>query len=120
MNIGDYLKNLRQDHGWTQKEAAERAGIHHATISAYERNAINIPSDKLELLAELYGVSPGEIINASGVKPDIFKTLKLTVSQVKRESGIADYQALPDLLKSLLASAAMEAVREFYNSLPDK
>lgn len=118
MDKGTYLKNLRLDKGWTQVEASKYTGIHNSTISAYERNAINIPSDQIEHLAEVYGVTPGDIMNAGEKIPDTFKTLKLTVGRVKKETGISDYQALPDQLKGLLASAALEALREFYNSLP--
>lgn len=120
MTRGMYLNNLRRKKGLTQVDAAALVGVHHSTISAYEKDTINIPSDKLEKLAEVYGVSPADILNAGSKQLDVFKTLKLTANQVKLDTGIQSYSALPDQLKGLLATAALEALKVFYDSLPDK
>lgn len=119
MKRGLYLKALRAESGLTQQQVADMTGLHHSTISAYERNAVNIPSDQLEKLAEIYGVSPGDIMSAGSKQLDVFKTLKLTVARVQKETGISDYQELPDQLKGLLSTAALEALKAFYNSLSD-
>lgn len=120
MDRGKYLKTLRIEHGLTQREVADRIGVHLSSINKYENNSVDIPTGKIEKLAEIYGVTPGEIINAGSKPVDVFKTLKLTITRIQLDSGISDYQELPDELKGLLASAALEAVRAFYNSLTDK
>lgn len=118
MDRGMYLRNLRQQKGMTQSEVAKLVGVHHSTISTYEQNSVNIPSDKLEKLAEVYGVSPADILIAGSKPLDVFKTLKLAANQVKIDTGIKDYSSLPDQLKGLLATAALEALKAFYDSLP--
>lgn len=120
MTRGLYLKSLRIEKGLTQNKAAELIGVHHSTISAYEKDAVNIPSDKLEKLAEIYGVEPGQIMNAGAQLVDVFKALKLTAGRVKRETGISKYDYLPDQLKQLLASAALSALETFYDGIPEK
>ena len=120
MTVGEYLRELRVQNGWTQAEAGERSGLALSTISAYERDTINIASDKIEKLASVYGVSPGDIMNAGLRTPDIFKTLKITIADVRHKSQITNYKDLPNDLKALIASAALDAVAEYYNSLPNK
>jgi transcriptional regulator with XRE-family HTH domain len=46
MNRGLYLKNLRLNAGLTQAQTAEIVGVKHSTISAYERETVNIPSER--------------------------------------------------------------------------
>lgn len=116
MDRGSYLKSLRLGKGMTQVQAGKLVGVDHSLIGKYEKNSVNIPSDKLEKLAEVYGVAVGDIMSAGGKTLDHFKSLKLVVSKVKNETGIQDYQNLPDELKNVLTSAALEALRSFYNA----
>lgn len=120
MDRGLYLKKLRVEKGLTQKEVAALIGVHLSSIGKYEQNAVNIPSDKLEKLAEVYGVTPGDLMSAGSKPLDVFKTLKMAVSRVKNDTGISEYRMLPDRLKSLLASAALEALENYYDNLPNK
>jgi transcriptional regulator with XRE-family HTH domain len=57
MTISERIRQLRQEHRWTQVELAERLGIHQKQVSAYERG-VNLPStDVLIKLAEAFDVS---------------------------------------------------------------
>lgn len=119
MNRGDYLRHLRQNVGLTQQEVAEKLGVHFSSIYKYEKNTAKLSADKLERLAEIYGVTPGEILSAGVKKLDYFKTLKLTIAKTKKATGISDYAQLPDDLKNILANAALEALKAFYNDLEE-
>ena len=68
MDRGSYLKSLRLGKGMTQVEAGKLVGVDHSLIGKYEKNSVNIPSDKLEKLAEVYGVAVGDIMSAGGKK----------------------------------------------------
>lgn len=74
MTIGDKLKKLRFDSGKTQEEVGKIVNISKQTLYKYENNIItNIPSDKIEKLAEVYSVSPAYLmgwITESNLKGD--------------------------------------------------
>ena len=59
MLIGERIKQLREANSLTQEELAKRLETSKQTIYKYENQVItNIPSDKIELLAKIFNVSP--------------------------------------------------------------
>ena len=59
--LGEYLRNLRKSHGYTQEYVASQLNIIHQTYSHYETGRISPPADALYLLARLYHI-PAESI----------------------------------------------------------
>lgn len=58
-SIGERLKALRLKAGLTQEEVGQHAHISKQTLYKYENGIVtNIPSDKIELLATIYNVTP--------------------------------------------------------------
>ena len=51
------IRNLRIDHGLTQKQIAEVLNVKQNTYSQYEIGVLNYPVDVLIKLADYYGVS---------------------------------------------------------------
>lgn len=63
MAKGERIKALREQFGMTQDELAEKLGTTKQTIFKYETDVItNIPSDKIEKMAELFGVDPSYLM----------------------------------------------------------
>lgn len=63
MGIGERLKKLRTDHDFTQEEVANKLKTTKQTLHKYENGIItNIPADRIEKLALIYGVSPAYIM----------------------------------------------------------
>lgn len=59
MTIGERIKIFRENAHMTQDELAEKIGTTKQTIYKYENNIItNIPSDKIERLSDIFGISP--------------------------------------------------------------
>ena len=57
MSLGDRIKRLRQERGWSQAQLGLRLGIHQKQISGYERD-VHVPSTEVLIkLAELLHVS---------------------------------------------------------------
>ncbi|MGG3840797.1 helix-turn-helix domain-containing protein [Paenibacillus thiaminolyticus] len=52
MSIGERIKELRIQRGFTQGDLSERIGVNRATLSGYERNTIIPPSNTLLDLAK--------------------------------------------------------------------
>lgn len=77
MTIGERIKLHREKANLTQDELAKQLNTTKQTIYKYENNVVtNIPSDKIEKMAELFGVNPGYLMgwegdHFSGEKTDI-------------------------------------------------
>lgn len=63
MNIGDRIKAARVEKGLTLEQLGKAAGIGKTTILRYETGVItNIPSDRIERIAEALSVSPAYLM----------------------------------------------------------
>ena len=61
--VGERIKSLRERNNLSQTELADKIGVSKQTLYKYENNIItNIPSDKVEAIATLCGVSPAYIM----------------------------------------------------------
>lgn len=63
MTIGERIKKLRIEHEMTQEELGEKIGTIKQTINKYENGTItNIPIDKIEAIAKVFGVKEAYIM----------------------------------------------------------
>lgn len=63
MNKGERIKELREHIGLSQVQLADKIGVSKQTLYKYENNVItNIPSDKIEAIAELCNTTPAYIM----------------------------------------------------------
>lgn len=63
MTKGERIRKLRTAKGISQSELAKRLNTTKQTISKYEKGIVtNIPSDRIEIMANLFGVSPQHIL----------------------------------------------------------
>lgn len=62
------IRNLRVDHGYTQKRIAEYLNIRQNTYSQYEIGVLNYPIEVLLKLADFYGVSVDYLLGRTDVK----------------------------------------------------
>ena len=61
--IGNKLKSLRENKKLTLDEVAKKIGTSRQTLFKYENGIVtNIPSNKIEDLAGIYGVSPAYLM----------------------------------------------------------
>ena len=61
--IGLRVKRLRESKNFTLEEVGNRINASKATVQRYESGVITkIPSDKVELLAKVFNVTPGYIM----------------------------------------------------------
>ena len=62
------IRDLRNDHRYTQKEVAEYLNVKQNTYSQYEVGVLNYPVDVLCKLADLYRVSVDYLLGRTTVK----------------------------------------------------
>lgn len=64
-NLGQRLKELRIENGYTQKQIAEKLGINSVTYLHYEKEQREPPLSLLADIARLYGVTVDYILGLS-------------------------------------------------------
>ena len=63
MSTGSKIKELREKTGMTQVQLADKINVSKQTLYKYENDIItNIPSDKIEAIAQVCGVTPSYIM----------------------------------------------------------
>lgn len=63
--LGQYLKSLRKAKGYTQEFVASHLGISRQAYSHYETNRVVPPNDICYMIANLYSISPEQLITFS-------------------------------------------------------
>jgi transcriptional regulator, XRE family len=92
-SVGARLKALRLDRGLTQDEVGQRVLVSKQTLYKYENDIVtNIPVDKIEMLAEVYNVTPAYIMGweqspapASDDLPDVSPTGQKIDARTRRQ-----------------------------------
>ena len=59
--FGDRIRAIRNDHGWSQEELADRAHLHRTYIGSVERGEQNLSLINIERLAATLGISLAEL-----------------------------------------------------------
>ena len=57
MEINERMKDARTEHGYTQREIAEKLNMTQQQYGLYETGKRDIPAQKIKELAEIYNVS---------------------------------------------------------------
>lgn len=100
MTVGERIKKLRNKSGLNQVDFATKINVSKQTLYKYENNIItNIPSDKIEAVADLCHVSPAYIMgweDKDGLnkrdKRDIKKDIDAIIEKISnKELGPAAY-----------------------------
>lgn len=117
-SIGNKLKSLRENKKLTLDEVAQKIGTSRQTLFKYENGIVtNIPSNKIEDLAGIYGVSPAYLMgweddkhirNTSAHGTAFFGNATPTVIQsaeykaikfsIKKEAGLTPFSVADNAL----------------------
>ena len=116
INLGSYVRRLREEKGLTQNELATAAALENKqSISAIETGRAGIPNERLAVFADALGVDRAEFVKQVlrwsdpwayaclwGMDAQLRQEISLTPERVNkrhgpRHSSAADYQfSLPD------------------------
>lgn len=61
MNIGQIIRSLREEKGWSQETLALEAGMTTSHLSRIERGERRLPTTRLDSLAAALGTSPAAV-----------------------------------------------------------
>lgn len=88
MTVGERIKELRLKLGVSQVDFADKINVSKQTLYKYENDIItNIPSDKIEKIADVCGVSPAHIM---GWDNDYYRT-DIEISGLNGLTSILEY-----------------------------
>ena len=62
--LGQNVRRLREEQGWSQEDYADRAGIHRTYVSDIERGRRNPTITVVEKLARPFGVTAGQLLDS--------------------------------------------------------
>jgi len=60
--VGENIRRLRKQAGWSQEELAEAAELHRTYIGAIERGERNVSLENIVGIAHALGVLPSELL----------------------------------------------------------
>jgi transcriptional regulator with XRE-family HTH domain len=63
LSLGDRMRELRQERGWTRAALAEHAGLHESVVTAVE-DGVTVPvgMDAIQRLAGAFGLMPADLL----------------------------------------------------------
>lgn len=102
MTKGERIKQLRERAGLTQEELAAKLKVTKQTIHKYEKNIVtNIPSDNIEVLANILDSTPEYILGWKKVTPEEQKNNDTMADIIVRMRTDADFLSVVELLNNL-------------------
>lgn len=57
MTLGEKIKKLRSEKGWSQQQFADKLEVHRKTVAFYEQDKTKPPADIIQTMAGLFEVS---------------------------------------------------------------
>ena len=68
VDLGRYLRSVREKRGWSQEELALECGLHRTYIGAVERGEYNVTLLTLRRITDTLGVTLQEVIQGAHKK----------------------------------------------------
>lgn len=63
MTMGEYIKKLREEKGWSQDELGQKVGVNRAAVQKWEKGTVeNIKRSTIKKLSQVLGVSPCDLM----------------------------------------------------------
>lgn len=112
MSISENIRKLRKRLGYKQEQVAVFLGISYDVLSGYENGTTQVPVDKLEKIADLFGVelrdllSKDENINDATIA-STFITDEVTTEDI---NSIADFQRIVKSHQKMLKIAKRKSL----------
>ena len=137
INKGLRLKELREQKGMSQTEAARHIGVSKQTLYKYENNIItNIPSDIIEKIAVLYETTPAYLMGWQEQIKQFGESMARQLQPITEQFGefskalsdqlypktdvIAEIEALAKQYDATQLEKALRFTKSFLKATPDQ
>lgn len=69
MNVGEYIKKLRTDYGYSQEQLGAMIGVKRAAVQKWESGKVqNLKRETIKKLSEIFNVSPSSFVDESSLE----------------------------------------------------
>lgn len=108
MSIGKRIKDLRKKYNISQVDLATTIGVSKQTMYKYENDIVaNIPSDKIELMAKAFFITPSYLMGWTKEKIQMRHHLSIDIETKSsidiQKAGLYKYAQSPDFEVLLFA-----------------
>jgi transcriptional regulator with XRE-family HTH domain len=104
--IGDNLKKLRKERGWTQKELEDRTGIAQRNISSYEAGKLKPSGRTISRFAAAFEVTVEDLVGDNSKEP------ALALDDTELLTMFREVEKLPEADKARLKWVISLALRQ--------
>lgn len=104
LTFGQYIVQLREKHGYSQRKLAEIAGVTNSTISRIEADTVNPDPDTLEKLSKALNVEKSLLLTKCGYSeiPEEFIVIARKTGDLAEDKKAKIYQIFNDTIDKFL------------------
>jgi transcriptional regulator with XRE-family HTH domain len=84
--VGERIRTLRKERGWSQEELGEKANLHHTYVGAIERGEKNASIDTLDKIADALGTVIVDLFALVRGEMNVEKLKARVIEEVKESS----------------------------------
>lgn len=126
MGLKENIKQKRLENSMTLEDLANKVGVSRQTIQRYESGIIsNIPSDKIELMAEALNTTPADLMGwtvqdetlsfvDSSLNPTLKESVMVSINVLGRVAAGIPIEAVQDIIDTEEISVEMAKTGEFF------
>jgi transcriptional regulator with XRE-family HTH domain len=81
--VGERIRSLRKERGWSQEELGEKADLHHTYVGAVERGEKNASIDTLDKIADALGIEMVDLFTLTKGQVNVDKLRAYIIEKVK-------------------------------------
>jgi len=108
--VGERIRNLRKERGWSQEELGEKADLHHTYVGAVERGEKNASIDTLDKIADALDIEMVDLFTLTKGKMNVDKLRACIIEEVK-ESSPATLKLIAALIQTTRSEKAPASKR---------
>lgn len=116
ITIGEKVKALRENMGWTQKYTAEKMDVSPQMYNNYEKNKTNPPLEILKRVCNLYNINLDSLTGEYGSISNFLTSVESDNSPIKEP--FIQYQVIETV--DMSAEQLQEILNKAANELPRK
>ena len=84
--VGERIRNLRKERGWSQEELGEKADLHHTYVGAIERGEKNASIDTLEKIAVAFNIEILDLFALAQGRMDVDRLRAHVIEEIRELS----------------------------------
>lgn len=86
MLVGERIRTLRKERGWSQEELGEKADLHHTYVGAVERGEKNASIDTLDKIAVAFNIEILDLFALAQGRMDVDRLRAHVIEEIRELS----------------------------------